>query len=231
MTTDSYGAVAFNGRTWRITCEPQVRSRLKRVFPRVAQGAASHIDLVGSPENSRELLWFLQRYPMTMEAEVQAALEHLAARHVEMEQSLAALVAGRLHLPAFELAKPPREYQRYAGAQVAIRGGLLVADDLGLGKTVTGMCPMAMPENLPAVVVYPAALPNHWPEKLAEFVPNLRVHHIRKGQPYPLILQALLGPPHHIREQQAIARLPGSPLGKLVNQYEAWAAEQPRKWA
>lgn len=189
MTTDSYGAVAFNGRTWRITCEPQVRSRLKRVFPRVAQGAASHIDLVGSPENSRELLWFLQRYPMTMEAEVQAALEHLAARHVDMEQSLAALVAGRLHLPAFELAKPPREYQRYAGAQVAIRGGLLVADDLGLGKTVTGMCPMAMPENLPAVVVYPAALPNHWPEKLAEFVPNLRVHHIRKGQPYPLIRQ------------------------------------------
>jgi superfamily II DNA or RNA helicase len=189
MTTDSYGQVAFNGRTWRITCEPQVRSRLKRVFPRVAQGAANYIDLVGSPENSRELLWFLQRYPMTMAVEVQAALEHLAARHVEMEQSLAALVAGRLHLPAFELAKPPREYQRYAGAQVAIRGGLLVADDLGLGKTVTGMCPMAMPENLPAVVVYPAALPNHWPEKLAEFVPNLRVHHIRKGQPYPLIRQ------------------------------------------
>ncbi|MCQ4271028.1 DEAD/DEAH box helicase [Pseudomonas kuykendallii] len=189
MTTDSYGQVAFNGRTWRITCEPQVRSRLKRVFPRVPQGAANHVDLVGSPENSRELLWFLQRYPMTMEAEVQAALEHLAARHVEMEQSLAALVAGRLHLPAFELAKPPREYQRYAGAQVAIRGGLLVADDLGLGKTVTGMCPLAIPENLPAVVVYPAALPNHWPEKLAEFVPNLRVHHIRKGQPYPLIRQ------------------------------------------
>lgn len=189
MTTDSYGAVAFNGRTWRITCEPQVRSRLKRVFPRVPQGAANHIDLVGSPENSRELLWFLQRYPMTMAAEVQAALEHLAAQHVEMERSLAALVAGRLDLPPFELAKPPREYQRYAGAQVSIRGGLLVADDLGLGKTVTGMCPMAIPENLPAVVVYPAALPNHWPEKLAEFVPNLRVHHIRKGQPYPLIRQ------------------------------------------
>lgn len=45
------------------------------------------------------------------------------------------------------------------------------------------------------------------------------------------ILQALLGPPHHIREQQAIARLPGSPIGKLVDQYEAWATEQPRKQA
>ncbi|HCG1606534.1 TPA: DEAD/DEAH box helicase, partial [Pseudomonas aeruginosa] len=82
-----------------------------------------------------------------------------------------------------------REYQRFAGAQVTIRGGLLLADDLGLGKTITGICPMAEPGNLPAVVVYPAALPNHWPEKLAEFAPNLRVHHIRKGQPYPLVRQ------------------------------------------
>ena len=39
--------------------------------------------------------------------------------------------------------------------------GLLLADDLGLGKTVTAICPMAAPGNLPAVVVYPAGLPNH----------------------------------------------------------------------
>lgn len=189
MTANSYGTVIYNGRYWRITCEPQVRSRLKRVFPRVPQSAAQHIDLLGSPENSRELLWFLQRYPMQIDEEAQTCLHKLAEQHHEMERSLAELVAGRLPIPAFELAKPPREYQRYAGAQVEIRGGLLLADDLGLGKTVTGICPMAVPANLPAVVVYPAALPNHWPEKLAEFAPNLRVHHIRKGQPYPLIRQ------------------------------------------
>lgn len=189
MTANSYGTVIYNGRYWRITCEPQVRSRLKRVFPRVPQSAAQHIDLLGSPENSRELLWFLQRYPMQIDQEAQTCLHKLAAQHQEMERSLAKLVAGRLPIPAFELAKPPREYQRYAAAQVEIRDGLLLADDLGLGKTVTGICPMAVPANLPAVVVYPAALPNHWPEKLAEFAPNLRVHHIRKGQPYPLIRQ------------------------------------------
>jgi SNF2 family DNA or RNA helicase len=189
MTAATYGELRLGGGDWLITCEPQVRARLKRVFPRVKQGAATHICLKATPENSRELRWFLGRYPMKAAESVQARLEDLAEAHIHMEASLAQLAAGRMQVPAFELAKPPREYQRYAGAQVTIRGGLLLADDLGLGKTVTGMCPMAVPENLPAVVVYPAALPNHWPEKLAEFVPNLRVHHIRSGRPYPLVRQ------------------------------------------
>ncbi|MCQ4271026.1 DUF4406 domain-containing protein [Pseudomonas kuykendallii] len=45
------------------------------------------------------------------------------------------------------------------------------------------------------------------------------------------ILQALLGSPHLIREQQAFADLPNSAISKLVDQYEAWATEQPRKQA
>lgn len=189
MTQQSYGTVAFNGRHWRIRCEPQVRSRLKRVFPRVPQGAAEWIELVASAENSRELLWFLQRYPMDLAQDVHETLKARSAEHVHMEQSLAQLVAGRMDIPPFELAKPARRYQRFAGAHLEIRGGLLLADDLGLGKTVTAMCPMTVPGNLPAVVVYPASLPNHWPEKLAEFAPGLRVHLIRKGQPYPLTKQ------------------------------------------
>lgn len=183
----SYGQVAFDGRYWHIKCEPQVRSRLKRVFPRAPQEAADVIRLMASAENSRELLWFLQRYPMTMPPEAATALDLLASQHVQMEKSLADLLAGRQTIPPFELAKPARDYQRFAAAQTLIRGGLLVADDLGLGKTVTAICLMAEAGNLPAVVVYPASLPNHWPEKLAEFAPNLRVHHINAGKPYDLI--------------------------------------------
>ena len=185
-----YGTVNYHpAKQWLIECEPQVRARLKRVFPRAPQQASKFLHLSASPENSRELLWFLGRYPMTLSGEDNARLEALASEHVNMELSLQELAAGRREIPPFELAKPPREYQRYAAAQLAIRGGLLVADDLGLGKTVTGICPMAVPANLPAVVVYPAALPNHWPEKLAEFAPNLRVHRVRSGSPYPLVRQ------------------------------------------
>jgi len=185
----NYGSVQYHSAGWVVTCEPQVRARLKRVFPRVPQHAAEHLLLSASPENSRELSWFLTRYPMSITEGDRSLMEKLANQHVEMEASLQELLAGRRPIPQFELAKPPRDYQRYAAAQMDIRGGLLLADDLGLGKTVTGICPMAAPANLPAVVVYPAALPNHWPEKLAEFAPALRVHRIRKGKPYPLVRQ------------------------------------------
>ena len=174
---------------WAIVCEPHVRARLKRVFPRAPQQAGVVSTLLATPENSRELHWFLMRYPMVISDADSISMESLADQHVHQEESMAALLAGRLEIPPFELAKPPREYQRIGAAAAAIRGGLLLADDLGLGKTVTGICPMSTPANLPAVVVYPAALPNHWPEKMAEFAPSLRVHHIRSGRPYPLVRQ------------------------------------------
>jgi len=184
-----FGVVKADERRWYIACEPQVRSRLKRVFPRMSQRAGDIAELLASPENSRELQWFLQRYPMDMTEDVATALQAKAAEHVRMESSLTELLAGRMPISSFELAKPAREYQAYAATQLEIRGGLLLADDLGLGKTVTAICAMVKEGNLPAVVVYPAALPNHWPEKLAEFAPHLRVHHVNTGQPYPLIKQ------------------------------------------
>lgn len=187
MTSQTYGTIKYVDGHWRVDCEPQVRGRLKRVFPRAPQHAASYLTLAATAENSRELQWFLGRYPMDLASDDSVLLEKLSAEHVEMELNLLELKAGRVELPHFDLAKPAREYQRFAAAQLSIRNGLLLADDLGLGKTVSGMGPMAIPGNLPAVVVYPAHMPNHWPQKMAEFLPNLRVHHVRKSKPYDLV--------------------------------------------
>jgi SNF2 family DNA or RNA helicase len=180
-----YGTVIRGTGGWGIRCEPHVAARLKRVFPRMAERPTDIIRITDTPENSRELLWFLQRYPMNV-----PQLEYLqqrAAEHVAMETRLADLLAGHIAPAAFDLAKPPREYQRFAATMLEVRGGLLLADDVGLGKTVTAICPMAVPDNIPAVVVAPAHLPAHWAEKLAEFAPSLRVHVLSKGSPYPLV--------------------------------------------
>lgn len=185
----AFGRIEYVDRNWVIECEPQVRARLRRVFPKVSSRASEKIWLSATPENSRELDWFLSRYPMNMENETLFQLRMLATKHKEQERAIADLLQGERALPECAMAKPPRDYQREALVQLQILGGLLLADELGLGKTVSAMCPMTIPQNLPAVVVYPASLPNHWPEKLAEFMPGLRVHHVKKTSPYPLIKQ------------------------------------------
>lgn len=185
MTT--FGTVALVNGRWIIACEPHIRSRLKRVFPRVPQHAAEQIAISDTPENSRELLWFLARYPMKVND-----MDHLLAQsdaHVEMETRMSDLLEGRTEPTVFEMAKPPRDYQRLPFTMAQARGGLLLADTLGLGKTVSALCGTVVPGYTPTVVVYPAYLPDHWSEKVAEFVPHLRCHTIRDGSVYPLVRQ------------------------------------------
>lgn len=183
----NFGTITRMGAYWEVRCAPHVRGRLKRVFARAPKEAAETIHLRATAENSRELLWFVDRYPMGYSGDAEAGLRQLAAEHVAMELSVAEMIAGRTAIPEFTLAKPAREYQSYGAAFMEARRGLLLADDVGLGKTVTAICPMTQPEKLPAVVVRPAYMPGHWEEKLREFAPNLRVHSIDTGKPYSLV--------------------------------------------
>lgn len=185
MTAVSYGSVTRQGGHWVIHCEPHVRARLKRVFPRVSQHAAESITLSDTPENTRDLEWFLLRYPMAIsDAE---SLRTRAAQHEDLERRLADMLAQRTPLPNFDLALPPRDYQREAACLLDVREGLLLADDVGLGKTVTSICGMAQSANLPALVVCQTHLPGQWAAEIAKFAPQLRTHVIRTGKPYPLV--------------------------------------------
>lgn len=182
---ENFGQVHYASGRWVITCEPHVRARLKRVFPRAPIQAANHIELSDTPENTRDLEWFLQRYPMTVDQP--DVLTRRADEHRDQEARIADLLAARTALPPIELAHPPREYQVFAASMLEVKRGLLLADDVGLGKTCSAICGMASGVNMPALVVCPAHMPRQWAAQLAKFAPQLRVHILRKGQPYELI--------------------------------------------
>lgn len=180
----TYGNVRYTGKNWIIACEPHVRARLKRVFPRAPQHAADEIRISASTENTRELRWFLQRYPM--ECDQTDMLEALANEHAAQEIRLADLLSARAEPRPIKLAVPPREYQTLVPSILDVKGGLLLADDVGLGKTCSAICAMSG-DALPALVVCPAHMPRQWAAQLKRFAPDLKVHIIRKGQPYDLI--------------------------------------------
>lgn len=182
-----YGRVYWKAKKWIVECEPHVRGRFKRVFPRAPQFASDSIPLSDTTEHARELKWFLERYPMEMSTADRKRLARGAKAHVCMEERIADLLARRCPPPEITLAKPLREYQAEVFPWLDARRGMLLADDVGLGKTVSAMGALTKPENLPAVVVCDAHMPPHWVEKIGEFLPHLKVHVVKTGQTYSLL--------------------------------------------
>jgi superfamily II DNA or RNA helicase len=181
-----FGEIIREDGQWVIACQPHVRIRLKRVFANVDKGQHERLYLSDHPQWCRELAWFLQRFPMAMADEDRAYLEARAAAHEQRERDLATML-GEGYVPqAFELALPPREYQAFAADLLLKSGSLLLADDVGLGKTIVAICTLTDPRARPALVVTLTHLPPQWTAEIQKFAPALRVHTLKRGQPYTL---------------------------------------------
>ena len=157
---------------------------LKRVFRGVEQWHISEVEMSNTPENCRDLLWFLDRYPMEVkDLEIMRAG---ASRHVAMLERLDEIAAPNYKPQEYPLAIPLRNYQRVAVDLYLARGSLLLGDDIGIGKTAVAIGSFADPGTLPAVVCTLAHLPRQWEKEIHRFMPGLTTHIIKKGTPYPL---------------------------------------------
>jgi SNF2 family DNA or RNA helicase len=180
----SYGTIKLVRKTWVINCEPHVRIRLKSLFPKVDKKQYDHIALTDTPEICRELLWFCQRYPM--EVENLHYMEEQASQHEKNEKLVYDITHGYIPPAEFDLQIPLRKYQRIA-ADIALKtGGLLIADDVGLGKTAASIGVMSKGETLPALVVTLTHLPFQWEREIKRFAPQLSTHIVKQGTPYPI---------------------------------------------
>lgn len=184
MAAPNYGSITLDGNSWVIAGEPFVRARLKRLFPRLPQLAGATLRLSATAENSRELAWFVERYPMTVDRP--EFMERLARQHIEDELRLAELLAGTIAPIDVSLAHPAREYQLFAAQMLHLRKKLLLADDVGLGKTVSAICAMLHGSARPVLVVCPAHVTRQWAAMIKRFAPGMTTHILKKGKPYDL---------------------------------------------
>lgn len=177
------GSLKLRDDTWHIDCEPHVAMYLKRFFTRTTDHGG-RIMLGNSPNVCFDLKWFLMRFEL--EVDPLEALEAGAAQHQERVLTLDK-ITGQKHQPrAFKLAVPARDYQRLAAEHWLTSRGLLLADDVGLGKTCSAIAGLTDPATRPAVVVTLAHLPKQWKREINRFAPDLDVHIIAKGTPYEL---------------------------------------------
>lgn len=177
------------GGKWLVECEPHVMIRLKRTFAKARERDLGRTFFHDTDEVCRDLLWFTDRFPMEWRASDLAYARERAKAYDQRGADYMAMLTGELKPREFELALPPREYQRL-GAELAIRsGGLLVADDLGLGKTITAICALTEPFTRPALVVTMTHLQTQWARELEKFAPELSVHVIEKSKPYDIAVR------------------------------------------
>lgn len=171
---------------WRLDADPNVVMRVKRIFPRVASERDRALYIGDTPEVAFELLWLTKRWPLEMAASAAAYLEARASEYVEARDSVDRVLAGeRLTGDGWlEPARAPRDYQVLAADAVLSVGRLLVVDELGLGKTFTGLLVLRSPAALPAVVVCPTHLQRQWMRELALSFPMLRGHIVTRTAPY-----------------------------------------------
>lgn len=186
--THTYGSIylSSHARHWHVRSEPHVLIRMKRLFEGVAKGEIGEVSLSNTPEHCSELLWFLDRYPLRMSDGDKRAMRRSARQWKERVQRLTDMLDPGYKPPAFDLALPPRDYQRRAAAVYLNQGSLLLADDLGLGKTCVAICSMADARTLPAVVVCYPHLQLQWKREIEKFAPTLTTHIVEQTEPYEL---------------------------------------------
>jgi SNF2 family DNA or RNA helicase len=178
------GRITMRDNQLVIETPPHVSIRLRRLFGGAQRYRAGVFELAATPEHAYDLEWFRDRHPLDMDPAIEERFQALVAQHERKLAAIAELDTEGYVPREFELAIPPREYQRVA-ADLALRtGSLLIADQLGLGKSATSIAVMTAPGVLPVLIVTMTHLARQWEREVARFAPKLRVHRIRKTQPY-----------------------------------------------
>jgi SNF2 family DNA or RNA helicase len=163
---------------------PHVAIKAKRLFPRVEQERTGLIVMLDTPEVAADLTWFTGRYPLEMDAKTRDRLAARATEHHDYMASIEDLLAGRRTLDEFPPpARPAREYQQIAADLAYLTGGLLLGDEVGLGKTQSALMLLRDPTTLPALLVVPTHLPKQWLRELGEVLPHLKGHIISRNGP------------------------------------------------
>ena len=180
-------------RSFVLQVRPDVAIRVKRWLLGSEQSGGQTIRVDANPQNAHDLATLLHGYPMSLDAEAQALLDELCARHHQRAAAVAAVARGEAPIgaPAI-MAIPPRPYQLDVVALLQATHGLLLADDMGLGKTISAIaCVCGIPEMRPAIVVVPSGvLPAQWAAQFHRFAPSLTTHTVRTGAPYDIAPRA-----------------------------------------
>jgi SNF2 family DNA or RNA helicase len=182
----TYGTLSWKDGQWTLAGEPHLLLFAKRLFPRMKEARAAEVSIHETDEVSRNLEWLMDRYPLKITPAFRRRLLRGARRHEDTILLLEKMLGEKYKAREFRMALPLRDYQKIPTEILLKRKSLLLADELGLGKTVEALAALSLKGSLPAAVVTLTALPTQWAEEVERFIPDLHCHVVKKATPYEL---------------------------------------------
>lgn len=216
---DTHGSIRIEKGDVLIEPESHVSARLRRLWS--LQEGKGTIRRRLNRETAADVLWFLDRWPMTIGEVDLARLMRLAGEAEEQARTFEAILTGQRAPVRLDLALPLREYQAAGVALALAAEGFLLCDELGLGKTAQGIGVIVGAGQGPALVVCPTHLQRQWVAQIQRFAPHASVHLARTASSYTI------APRQCQRGAGPVVALPGAMPDVLVLNYEklhGWAA-------
>jgi len=173
-------------RQWRAAnLDPHVAMAFKRLFRRVPE-TATVFHLSDTDQVRADLHWFMMRYPLqhAERAELEEGTQRVAEQLARRDEILLPTWTPGAAI-GFREELRPYLYQSQAAAIALGNHGLLIGDDVGLGKTISAIAAFAGGASLPAAVVVQAHLADQWKHQIERFT-TLRAHIIKTKAPYDL---------------------------------------------
>jgi SNF2 family DNA or RNA helicase len=189
----SVGTVVYDSGRWVIKdIQNHAIARLKALFPRIPKTQAPPYVLPDTLQTAEDLLWFESRYRLDMDPMHRMTLEAMRQRAHRKAEKLALVASGDYLPPAHAGIRPfslisgepnvLRAYQKLAVDVLEGSNGLLLVDDVGLGKSYVGAAACLIPGALPAAIVCDVHLRRQWVEVIRDFT-ELTVVEIKTTQP------------------------------------------------
>lgn len=183
MTEVTYGTVTLQGDRWIVDCQPHVAMVARRLFTK-CRVAAGELDLPADDSTSRDLQWFLSRYPMIVDERL--TLDSRADAHRDHILRIEDILSGHRESSPHSLVFDPRPHQSVASDWInGVHRGIL-ADEVGLGKTYSAVLAATTGNILPTLVVCPKHIVGQWKQEILRFAPTLSVYVVKSSKSVPM---------------------------------------------
>lgn len=185
-----YPGAAGKGPHFMITAaEPHVCIKLKGNFEHLRKSDIDEFSFPFIDEMCHNLLWFLDRYPMKADKQTVQKLKLGRRKYLAKVREMENILSDNYAAPSPAIKEPyqPRHYQVQAATLWLKQKKMILADDMGLGKSLSALLAFIMrPKLLPGLIVCETHLTTQWKRDMVEKFTNLKAYIIPVGKIHKL---------------------------------------------